>query len=132
MELENALPYREWLKKLLKERRWSYQKLSLVVGKTRGYWSQTARGKSSVPRNEILEKLAKAFGLSPFTIVEYKQRKAIEKLKKEPELLDVVLGYKKKPTDITVDNRLLSKKEQQIYISAGAVMVREHRKAYKS
>lgn len=131
MQQQSDLPYRKWLKRLLKEKKWSYQKLSLVVGKTRGYWSQTVSGRSSVPRTEVLEKLAETFGISPYSILEYKQRKAIEKLKKEPELLDVVLGYKKKPTDITVDNMMLNKREQEIFISTGSMMVREHRKGYK-
>lgn len=49
-------------------------------------------GKDPVPKPKVLKGLAQDFGVAPETILEYKQYLAVEKIKKNPELLEPVLS----------------------------------------
>ena len=76
---------------MMKERNWSYRKLEIITDKAHTYWNGIVKGRDAVPKPKVLKEIARDFGVDPKTILEYKQYLAIEKLKKNPEMLDVVL-----------------------------------------
>jgi transcriptional regulator with XRE-family HTH domain len=75
----------------------SYDRFSLAVRIANSYlYNIINRRHKSAPKNEVIEKIATFFHLEPEYFFEYRLRKHLEILDKNPELLDKIDEFLKK------------------------------------
>lgn len=88
----------EALDNLRIEKDLSYDRLGLSIGMTSSYlYSIINRRIASAPKDKIIEKISSFFHLEPEYFFEYRLRKHIENLEKNPQLLDKCEELLQKP-----------------------------------
>jgi transcriptional regulator with XRE-family HTH domain len=81
-------PFGPTMERLLAESGLTYRGLAAKTGLSAGYLNHVVHGNRPVPSNEILERLAEAFGVEPEHFVEYRLRVITNRLEQMPELID--------------------------------------------
>ena len=81
------------IERLMAETGLTYRALADNTDLSAGYLNHIVHGNRPVPSNEVLERLAKAFGVKPEHFREYRIRAITDKLEQMPELVDRL--YKK-------------------------------------
>jgi transcriptional regulator with XRE-family HTH domain len=76
------------IEKLMTETGLTYRALADKTNLSAGYLNHIVHGNRPVPSNEVLARLAKAFGVKPEHFREYRIRFITEKLEKMPDLVD--------------------------------------------
>jgi transcriptional regulator with XRE-family HTH domain len=76
------------MERLLAESGLTYRGLAAKTGLSAGYLNHVVHGNRPVPSNDILERLADAFGVEPEHFMEYRLRVITERLEQMPELID--------------------------------------------
>jgi transcriptional regulator with XRE-family HTH domain len=76
------------MERLLGESGLTYRGLASKTGLSAGYLNHVVHGNRPVPSNDILERLARAFGVEPEHFMEYRLRVITEQLERMPELID--------------------------------------------
>ena len=81
-------PFGPTMERLLAESGLTYRGLAAKTGLSAGYLNHVVHGNRPVPSNEILERLAEAFGVEPEHFDEYRLRVITNRLEQMPELID--------------------------------------------
>lgn len=81
-------PFGPTIERLMGETGTTYRALAAATGLSAGYLNHLVHGNRPVPSNEVVEKLAAAFGVEPEHFREYRVRKITERLEQMPELVD--------------------------------------------
>jgi transcriptional regulator with XRE-family HTH domain len=76
------------IEQLMTETGLTYRALAEKTSLSAGYLNHIVHGNRPVPSNEVLARLAKAFGVKPEHFREYRIRFITEKLEKMPDLVD--------------------------------------------
>jgi transcriptional regulator with XRE-family HTH domain len=76
------------IEKLMAETGLTYRALAEKTSLSAGYLNHIVHGNRPVPSNEVLARLAKAFGVKAEHFREYRIRYITEKLEQTPELVD--------------------------------------------
>ena len=81
-------PFGVTMERLLAESGLTYRGLASKAKLSAGYLNHVVHGNRPVPSNEILERLADAFGVEPEHFREYRLRAITARLEAMPELID--------------------------------------------
>ena len=81
------------VERLMTETGLTYRALADKTGLSAGYLNHIVHGNRPVPSNEVLARLAAAFGVKPEHFREYRIRVITDKLERMPDLVDRL--YKK-------------------------------------
>ena len=81
------------IERLMGETGVTYRALAEKTGLSAGYLNHIVHGNRPVPSNDVLARLAEAFGVKPEHFREYRIRVITDKLEQMPELVDRL--YKK-------------------------------------
>ena len=84
------------LKELLEERELSYGQMAVKIGSSATYINDFIKKKLLPPRNEVIEKIAKALSIKPEYFKEYRSRRLAEKLR--------AVGFNKDDYDVPLSN----------------------------
>ena len=76
------------IEKLMAETGLTYRALAEKTSLSAGYLNHIVHGNRPVPSNDVLARLAKAFGVKPEHFREYRIRFITEKLEQMPDLVD--------------------------------------------
>ena len=76
------------IEKLMGETGLTYRALAEKTSLSAGYLNHIVHGNRPVPSNDVLARLAKAFGVKPEHFREYRIRFITEKLEQMPDLVD--------------------------------------------
>jgi transcriptional regulator with XRE-family HTH domain len=90
-------PFGPTMERLLEESGLTYRGLAAKTDLSAGYLNHVVHGNRPVPSNDILERLADAFGVEPEHFVEYRLRVITQRLERRPELVDRL--YKRLATE---------------------------------
>lgn len=90
-------PFTELIPRLMAERKVTFRRLAEGTGLSAGYLCKTVTGQQPVPRNEILERIAKLLGTPADSIREYRLRRISELLGQDPRRLDDLYRRLSKP-----------------------------------
>ena len=86
-------PFGPTIQRLMNERDVTYRALADQTGLSAGYLNHLVHGNRPVPSNDVLARLAGAFGVKPEHFREYRIRVITDRLEQMPELVDRL--YKK-------------------------------------
>ena len=81
-------PFGPTVERLMAETGVTYRALAEKTNLSAGYLNHLVHGNRPVPSNEVVETLAKAFGVEPAHFREYRLRVITDRLEAMPELID--------------------------------------------
>jgi transcriptional regulator with XRE-family HTH domain len=81
-------PFGPTIERLMDEAGITYRGLAAKSGLSAGYLNHVVHGNRPVPSNEIMRRLAAAFGVEPEHFLEYRLRVITERLEALPDLVD--------------------------------------------
>jgi transcriptional regulator with XRE-family HTH domain len=81
-------PFGETVERLMTETGLTYRALASQTDLSAGYLNHLVHGNRPVPSNDVVEKLAEAFGVEPEHFREYRLRVITDRLEAMPDLID--------------------------------------------
>ena len=81
-------PFGPTVARLMDETGVTYRALADKSGLSAGYLNHLVHGNRPVPSNDVIEALARALGVEPEHLREYRLRVITERLERTPELID--------------------------------------------
>jgi transcriptional regulator with XRE-family HTH domain len=81
-------PFGATVERLMAETGVTYRALATQTGLSAGYLNHLVHGNRPVPSNDVVEKLAEAFGVEPEHFREYRLRVITDRLETMPGLID--------------------------------------------
>ena len=81
-------PFGTTIERLLAESGLTYRQLAAKTGLSAGYLNHVVHGNRPVPSDEIVRRIAAAFGVEPEHFLEYRVRVITERLKEMPDLVE--------------------------------------------
>jgi transcriptional regulator with XRE-family HTH domain len=81
-------PFGTAVERLMNDTATTYRGLAAKTGLSAGYLNHLVHGNRPVPSNEIVERLASAFGVEPAHFREYRLRTITERLETMPDVVD--------------------------------------------
>lgn len=81
-------PFGPTIEQLMDETGVTYRGLAEKTGLSAGYLNHLVHGNRPVPSNDVIESIAKAFGVEPEYFREYRIRVITDRLEEMPDLVD--------------------------------------------
>jgi transcriptional regulator with XRE-family HTH domain len=81
-------PFGTAVERLMNDSATTYRGLAAKTGLSAGYLNHLVHGNRPVPSNDVVERLAAAFGVEPDHFREYRLRMITTRLEMQPDLVD--------------------------------------------
>ena len=81
-------PFGATIEHLMADKGVTYRGLAQKTGLSAGYLNHVVHGNRPVPSNDVIESIAKAFGVDPEYFREYRLRIITDRLEEMPDLVD--------------------------------------------